>query len=252
MTTFHNNTTKDDYDNSNKETIPYADAEPIEEYGEIPNQQLVCHGPQTFIIKHDWFGAPRNAGNAQITTTEPNSNEESPCFKMSRTGGTCLLYNSTLVITDMSNRPLLSLKEYWSKFGVGMEVCHTNGLPLCRIYRQGFHLTIKNRYKIELLDEFSALQHHQYPAGITCIGHSRLPYRFELTDTESGQELATIKKNFQITGGVYGGSKWQLDLPSGLDAESAILFLGITCALDSVHTEHTKRQGYAAAAASSC
>ena len=150
----------------------------------------------------------------------------------------------------MSNGPLLRLKEYWSKCGVGMEVCHTNGLPLCRIYRQGFHLTIKNRYKIELLDPFSALQHQQYPAGITCIGHSRLPYRFELTDNESGQELATIKKSLQLlTGGRYGGSKWQLDLPKGLDAESVVLLLGITCALDRVHTDHTKRQGYAAAAA---
>ena len=71
-----------------------------------------------------------------------------------------------------------------------------------------------------------------------------------MTHKESGQELATIKKHLQLlTGGRYGGSKWQLNLPAGLDAESVILFLCITCALDRVHTDHIKRQGYAAAAA---
>ena len=226
---FQNSTKKDNNDKSNDETIPYAVAQPTTE---------LSNGPQTFSITNDWFGR----GDAQITTTGPNTNEEVPCFKMMRTGGNSLLCNSKLVLTDLADQPLLSLKEYRYKSGVAMEVCHTNGSPLGRIYREGFHLTIKNRYKIEVLEQFAAHQHRQYPAGITCIGHS-LPYRFELIDGQSGQELARIKKGLQLlSGGVFGGSTWQLDLPAGVDAESVVFFLGITCAIDRIHTDNQKRK----------
>ena len=226
MATFQNNTTKDDYDKSTDETIPYQ------------QQKMVRNGQQRFIIKNDCC---LGNGNAQITTTTgPNTNEESSCFKMLQTDGNYLLYNSKLMITDMSNRPVFSLNEYLYKCGVGvaMEVCHPNGLPLCRIVRQGFQASIRNRYKIEVL----AVNSQQYPAGITCIGQG-MPYRFELTDGRSGQELATIKKNITLLpSGVHGGSEWQLDLPAGLDAENVLLLLGITCAINRLHTEVAKRQ----------
>ena len=228
MTTFHNNTTKDDYDNSNNETIPYADAQPIEEYGEIQDQKMIFDRPKTFIIKNEWFGR----GNAQITTTG------SPCYKMIRTGGLSALRNTKLIITDLSNQPLLSLKEYRYKSGVAIELQNPRGVPVCRIYRQGFKLTIKNRYKIELLDQ--GLKSYKYPSGITCQGTNMLPIQFDLTDDNSGLTLATMKKNLQLM--TVGGSKWHLDIPAGHDEDDAILFLGITCAIDRIHTEVKKRK----------
>ena len=229
MNAFQNNTKKDNYDNSNNETIPCAVAQPIEEYGGIPHQKMVFDRPKTFIIKNEWFGR----GNAQITTTG------SPCYKMIRTGGLSTLRNTKLIITDLSNQPLLKLKEYRYKSGVAIELQNPRGAPICRIYRQGFKLTIKNRYNIELLDQ--GLKSYKYPAGITCQGTNMLPIQFDLTDDNSGQTLATMKKNLQIV--TVGGSKWHLDIPAGHDEDDAILFLGITCAIDRIHTEVKKRKG---------
>lgn len=236
MTAFQNNTKKDNYDNSNNETIPYAVAQPIEEYGGIPHQhqKMVFDRPKTFIIKNEWFGR----GNAQITTTGSTNNGELPCYKMIRTGGLSTLRNTKLIITDMSNQPMLSLKEYRYKSGVAIELQNPRGVPVCRIYRQGFKLTIKNRYIIELLDQ--GLKSYKYPAGITCQGTNMLPIQFDLTDDNSGQKLATMKKNLQLM--TVGGAKWHLDIPAGRDEDDAILFLGITCAIDRIHTEVKKRQ----------
>ena len=179
--------------------------------------------PTEFVIKNFWAGEePRRPRQPTITGIQLKYNyfdrriecstKNNEVFQLVQLQAPSVFL---FAIDSMSGDRLLSVREPATVTGRVLELLRA-GVPICKVVRKSFAVTIHNRYDVQFCDPTAP--------KINCNGH--WPHSFTLT-TPKGETLASTEQTKSTT-----QQEWQLQVAAG---EDAVLFIGIICAIKFIY-----------------
>ena len=181
---------------------------------------IIFAEPTEFVIKNFWAGEePRRPRQPKITGIQLKYNyfdrriecstKNNEVFQLVQLQAPSVFL---FAIDSMSGDRLLSVREPVTVTGRMLELFRA-GVPICKVVRKSFALTLHHRYEVQFCDPTAP--------NMECNGH--WPHGFTLVATPSGETLASTEQTKSTT-----QQEWQLQVAAG---EDAVLLIGIVCAI---------------------